>query len=462
MKTVIWWVRRDLRLADNPALAAAAAAGDVVIPCFVIEPRLLDTPQTAPKRLAFLFGGLAALDANLRLRGSRLVVRRGEALTELRRLVAESGAQAIYAEADFSPFARRRDEHVAAYLPLRLVGSPTLRHPDDIHSANGSPYAVFTPFRKAWLAQPLPAASDLLPAPERLVAPADLPELPLPSFDPPTDFPPGEAEAHCRLKHFLDGPIARYANNRNALDRDGTSQLSPYLRFGMLSARQAVVAALEALQKDAGKGAEVWLSELIWREFYFSILWHFPYVLQRAFRPQYEHIPWQNDPHDLADWQAGETGYPVVDAAMRQLATTGWMHNRARMIVASFLVKDLLVDWREGERWFMRHLVDGEPAANNGGWQWTAGVGTDAAPYFRIFNPVTQGKKFDPKGRFIRRWLPELANVPDEYIHEPWRMPPDVQARARCRIGRDYPLPIVDHTFARRRTLDAYARARRG
>ena len=232
------------------------------------------------------------------------------------------------------------------------------------------------------------------------------------------------------------------------------------MRFGMLSSRQAVVSALQKSNESAQGGAEVWLNELIWREFYMSILYHFPQVLKRSFQPAYDLIKWRNDENKFYAWRYGETGYPVVDAAMRQLLQSGWMHNRARMIVASFLVKDLLIDWRWGERWFMQHLVDGDPAANNGGWQWTAGTGTDAAPYFRIFNPVLQGKKFDPHGNYVRHWLPELAQVPDKFVHEPWKMPLSIQTQVKCRIGRDYPQPIVDHALARQNTLDAYAAAR--
>ena len=244
------------------------------------------------------------------------------------------------------------------------------------------------------------------------------------------------------------------------MDLDGTSRLSPYLRFGMISARQCAVAALEAMaaapDEAARQGAETWLNELIWREFYMAILYHFPNVLQEAFRPELRAIPWSNDPAQFAAWCEGRTGYPVVDAAMRQLVETGWMHNRARMIVASFLVKDLLIDWRWGERFFMQHLIDGDPAANNGGWQWTAGVGTDAAPYFRVFNPTLQAAKFDPDGAYVRRWLPELARVPDKHIHAPWLMPLDVQRTAGCVIGQGYPAPIVEHGAARDRVLAAY------
>ena len=279
-------------------------------------------------------------------------------------------------------------------------------------------------------------------------------------------FPPGEAEAQRRLQAFVDGDrpvIYRYAEARDCLDLYVKSRLSPYLRFGMLSAREAVVgaqSAIEAAPDDpARQGAETWLNELIWREFYISIQYHFPEVETEIFRTDLRYIAWENNEAAYAAWCEGRTGYVVFDAAMRQLAHSGWMHNRARMIVASFLVKDLLVDWRWGERTFMQHLVDGDPAANNGGWQWTAGAGTDAAPYFRIFNPVRQGEKYDPDGAYVRRWVPELERVPTEYIHAPWEMPTHVQHAAGCAIGRDYPAPIVDHNWARERVLHAYARA---
>lgn len=457
---VIWWIRRDLRLADNPALAAAVGNGRAVVPLFVLDEQLL-RDDIAPKRAAFLLDGLRRLDANLRARGSRLVVRLGRPEQVVPQVAAACGAAAVYAQEDVSPFSRKRDTAVAAAAPLHLTGGLTVYPPDLIRKKDGTPYTVFTPFSKMWRALPLPQRRDLLPAPEHLTTPAAIPSHPLPDAPTiPSLFPPGEQEARRRLAAFAEAGIFGYANGRNQLDIDGTSQLSPYLRFGMVSPREAVVTALEARavtpSPAAQNGADAWLNELIWREFYIAILYHFPHVLAGSFRPKYDAIPWHNDRDEFAAWCAGKTGYPVVDAAMRQLKAAGWMHNRARMIVASFLVKDLLIDWRWGERWFWQHLVDGDPAANNGGWQWVAGTGTDAAPYFRIFNPTTQGKKFDPNGRYIRRWLPELAYVPDRFIHEPHLMDTAVQQQSGCLIGRDYPAPIVNHRAARERTLAAY------
>jgi deoxyribodipyrimidine photo-lyase len=464
LTTTIWWIRRDLRLADNPALRAALAHGDQVIPLFILDPYFDRAATAGSKRLAFLYGGLRSLHNDLMARGGRLIVRRGEPLAVLTQLVQETAAGAIFAEADGSPYARRRDAAAAQHLPLTLLEGLTAHPPGAVVKADGTPYTVFTPFSKAWKAFPL--RGELAPAPHRVPTPTGIASEPIP--DTPelpgsVPFPPGETEAWRRLAAFAlarQAPIGQYAADRNRMDLTGTSQLSPYLRFGMLSAARAVDAAQqaqrEASNETARRGAETWLNELIWREFYLAILYHFPNVLAEAFQAKLRHIPWDNDTDAFAAWCAGRTGYPVVDAAMRQLEQTGWMHNRARMIVASFLVKDLLIDWRWGERWFMQHLVDGDPAANNGGWQWTAGVGTDAAPYFRIFNPVMQGQKFDPQGDYVRLWVPELARVPVRFIHEPWQMPAAEQRTAGCVPGRDYPLPIVDHHAARQRTLTAY------
>lgn len=470
MITALWWIRRDLRLADNPALCAAFEWAERVIPVFVLDPNLLDSPTASPKRTAFLLEGLRALDYALRARGSYLVIRRGDPKDELAALLSETGASAVFAQESVGPYGRGRDTRVAQALPLNLTDGLVVHRPGSILRADGSPYTVFTPFQRRWKALPLPSASQILPAPQWIPTPQGIETLPIP--DEPTlprsvPFSPGESEAQRRLAAFTSGDkplIYAYQALRDRLDLDATSQLSPYLRFGMLSARQAVVAARSALKTasdpEAQKGAESWLSELIWREFYIHVLYHFPNVLTHSFRAGLRAIPWENDNDAFAAWCQGRTGYPFIDAAMRQLNQTGWMHNRARMVVASFLAKDLLIDWRWGERYFMQQLVDGDPPANNGGWQWSAGTGTDTVPYFRVFNPVLQAIKHDPQGAYVRRWLPELARVPDKYIHQPWNMPLELQRRVGCSIGSDYPHPLVDHSWARARALAAYRQVR--
>ena len=454
-------MRRDLRLNDNAALLAAVQAGEAIIPLFILDP-YFDSSRDTP-RYAFLMQALKQLDTDLRQRGSRLILRSGRPLEVLTHLVQESGALGIYAEADFSPYSQDRDVNIQRHLPLHLVGSTCVHPPPAVVKADGSPYTVFTPFSRAWRQLPLEPQPPI-PAPDHFSAAPQFDSLPVVETQASTCFPVGEAEAHRRLADFLQTGLSQYASHRDRLDLEGTSTLSPYLRFGQLLARRAVFEAgrviKSTLDAQSRKGGETWLNELIWREFYQMILYRFPFVLKTAFRPELRQIPWLESDENLRAWQTGLTGYPVVDAGMRQLATTGWMHNRARMITASFLVKDLLINWQEGERWFMQHLLDGDPAANNGGWQWTAGVGTDAAPYFRVFSPRLQGEKFDPLGDYVRRWVPELAQVPRTYIHQPELMPEVLQQNVKCRIGRDYPRPIVDHQQARLRVLAVYKNAR--
>lgn len=452
----IWWIRRDLRLEDNQALTAALKEGAGVVPVYILDERLLSMP--ADNRQQFLFAGLRALDSDLRRLGSRLIVRRGKPLVELTRLAEECKAQSIYAEEDISPYAIHRDTEIGKHLELYLYHGVSFHPVATITKENGEPYTVFTPFSRAWKARLL--GMQVLPLPRSLPSVPDISSIELPDTRTPDIFPPGEREGKQRLSAFAEELIFDYGEGRNRLDVSNTSGLSPYLRFGMVSARQAVAAVYQAAEQapdnKSQASSHTWLNELIWREFYQSILYNFPYVLKGAFKPAFRDIQWRHAPEDLEAWQAGLTGYPVVDAGMRQLAATGWMHNRARMITASFLVKHLLINWQEGERWFMERLIDGDPAANNGGWQWVAGTGTDAAPYFRIFNPILQGRKFDPEGAYIRLWIPELESIPLKYIHTPWEMPTDLQRKSGCVIGKNYPAPIVDHEWARQRVLDAY------
>jgi len=453
MVTTIWWIRRDLRLNDNPALNQALTWGDVVVPVFILDPRL--TAHAPPGRYAFLIECLRALDMDLRALGSSLVLRAGDPVNELSRLQAETDAACIYAEADYSPTALRRDKAVGSTLPLMLVHGLTIHPPGSVVKSDGSPYTIFTPFSRAW--QSLPRSYQSIPPPDHLKPHQNLPSQPFPETKKCEEFPVCESSARQRLREFLDQAIVDYHINRDRLDLEGTSRLSPCFRFGLLSASHAYAQISDMLNQTAHQaGISAWLNELVWREFYIHILSAYPYVLNAAFRPYLRNIPWRDRPTDLHAWQSGLTGYPVVDAGMRQLAQTGWMHNRARMIAASFLTKDLLINWQDGEKWFLRHLLDGDPASNNGGWQWVAGTGTDAAPFFRIFNPVLQSRKFDPEGKYIRKWIPELASVPVKYIHEPWLMPPDVQSACGVHIGRDYPAPIVEHAAARERALAAY------
>jgi deoxyribodipyrimidine photo-lyase len=468
--TAIWWVRRDLRLHDNTALIAALTYAEVVVPLFIIDPIILTADTFSSQRYAFMLNGLRQLDGDLRQRGSRLIVREGDIVQQLQQLLQESGAATIFAEEDYSPYARRRDQAImAAGLPLQLTPGLTLHHPNAVHKKDGTPYTVFTPFSRVWRSLPQPARRDVLPVPDEMEFSAEITSLPIPIPTQPTlsdtvPFAAGEAEAQRRLNTFVERRIYDYGDQRNRMDLGGTSQLSPYLRFGMLSARHAIVtahAAIAAAQTDLQRdNAQTFLSELIWREFYQAILFHFPHVRQGNFRSDYDGLNWINDEDDFEAWCTGQTGVPVIDAAMRQLRTSGWMHNRARMIVASYLTKNLLIDWRWGERWFMQNLVDGDLAANNGGWQWSAGTGTDAAPYFRIFNPVTQSKKFDPDADYIRRWVPELKTVGNKQIHAPWEMAQAAQEKAGVIIGRNYPAPLVDLKLSRQRALDAYKAAR--
>ena len=452
MPVAVWWIRRDLRLTDNFALQAARQSGYPVLPVFIMDNHLMAGPVN--RRQRFLVNALNDLRAQLQQEGSDLLVRRGEPTEVLSALFKEMGAVGVYAEEDYSPYAVNRDATVSRAVPLTLTPGLTIHPPDAVLKPDGSPYTIFTPYSRKWLSLPTPflasnASGNFLPAQQ---FPAS---GPLPDMDPVEGFTATHDEAESRLALFLSLRVDDYASHRDRMDLNGTSGLSPYLRFGLLSAARLSV-LIRQQAATLPEGPRVWLNELIWRDFYQSILHHFPYVTREAFQAKFRHITWRDAPADLQAWKDGLTGYPVVDATMRQLKSTGWMHNRARMITASFLTKDLLINWQEGEHWFMDQLVDGDTAANNGGWQWAAGTGTDAAPYFRIFNPVLQGKRFDPLGAYIRRWVPELRLVPDQYIHEPWTIPPLEQVSLGLVIGRDYPSPLVDHSQVRDRTLAAY------
>jgi deoxyribodipyrimidine photo-lyase len=451
----IWWIRRDLRLTDNPALHAALQSG-WVIPLFILDP-VFDSH--AARRKNFLYEGLHALDAELKKRNSYLVIRKGKPIEALRQLIRETDAMKIYAEEDYTPYAKKRDAEISDELLLELIAGQTTHHPELVKKKDGTPYTVYTPYSKTW--KSLLADIDLLPAPKTINTPADIFSEPLPEYQTNALFPSGEVEAQRRLAQFTNLPtlaprasagVTTYHDSRDRMDLNGTSSLSPYLRFGMISLRQAVHAA-KLSTFNFQLSTETWLNELIWREFYIQILHHFPQVTRGAFNPAFANIEWRNDESDFAAWKEGRTGVPIVDAGMRQLNATGWMHNRARMITASFLVKDLLIDWRWGEKYFMDNLLDGDLAANNGGWQWTAGTGTDAAPYFRIFNPVLQSQKFDPNGDYIRKWIPELRGLNAKEIHAPWE--------AEIELAMYPQPPIVDHAIVKERTMAAYTASKK-
>lgn len=468
---VIMWFRRDLRLSDNSALNAALRSGSPIICVFVFDPVILKSRNMGAPRMAFLLNALLSLDTALRQFGGTLVVRHGNPVQVLSRLIEETGAAALYLNRDYSPYSLRRDAAVqrAATVPVYGFDDTLLVTPGELVKEDGTAYTVFTPFKRRWLAIP-----KAIPEPVRvswgqfahhLTDAPGLDRFTLHDLDFGSTIAvpdSSEAKANQRLSDFVSSPIFDYENGRNRLSADpdlsplhSTSFLSPYIHFGILSIRKVYQAADRARQAAgdnwARKSVETWIGELAWREFYQHILFYFPRVTRGNFRPAYDDLEWRNAPDNLQAWKDGRTGYPLVDAAMRQLRQVGWMPNRARMIVASFLTKDLLIDWRAGEEHFMHWLVDGDLAANNGGWQWAAGTGTDAQPYFRIFNPVSQSRTFDSDGTYIRRWIPELSEVHGFSIHAPWEM---------AQPPTDYPPPIVEHGFARQRALEAFGKVK--
>jgi deoxyribodipyrimidine photo-lyase len=483
--TAIHWFRRDLRLHDNAALAAALERYAQVVPVFLFDPYLLKSANAAPARLVFLLRCLEALDENLRRSGSRLIVRIGRPAEVLSRLVQETGAAALSFNRDYTPYALARDAQVTTRVQAQgaAVASyqdEVLVEPGELTTKSGVPYTVFTPYSRAWrnalAAQPpVPTALPL----ERLrLTDARLMNLPTEPLALPAwasqakeaaqwvHLAGGEEAGLARLHRFLDLAnslgIAGYARQRNLPALDATSRLSAFFKFGALSVRMAYTLAEEARRQTRNDmiyaSISAWINELAWRDFYIQILAQFPYVRGGAFKRDYDRLEWENDQQLFQAWCEGQTGYPLVDAGMRQLRQEAWMHNRLRMTVAMFLTKDLLVDWRWGERYFMQHLVDGDLAANNGGWQWSASTGTDAQPYFRIFNPVNQSERFDPDGTYIRRYVPELRRVPTRFIHAPWEMPLEEQRRAGCHIGKEYPAPIVEHHARREQAIALYRR----
>lgn len=464
MKTIIVWFRNDLRVHDHPALAHAVQDADQVIPLFIFNEKLLHGRHAGSNRNRFLIECLEDLKASLNKQGADLVIRKGDPDTELQKLIEETKSDAVYYTADYTPYAIKRDKRVKAAIgesttfrsfPGRLI----ISNLDTLQTKTKQTYKVFTPFWKTWsdvqhravanVPKHIPFPANIvvghMPAVSSLVYEADLAK---------EGIKGGELAARKQLKDFLDHGVEDYRDNNNNLGLEGTSRLSAYFHFGCLSPRE-----IEDMLPP-GPGARSWHRQLAWRDFYHYILLHYPDNATKEFQERYRNYPWESNPELLKAWQDGQTGYPVVDAAMRQLNREGWMHNRGRLIVGSFLTKDLGIDWREGETYFMRMLQDGDEANNNGNWQWIASVGVDPAPVFRrLYNPASQQKNYDPSGAYVRKFVPELAQVPDKYVAEPWTMPEDVQQEVGCIIGKDYPAPIVDHKEARLIALDKYKHA---
>jgi deoxyribodipyrimidine photo-lyase len=460
--SVIHWFRRDLRIADNTALHAAARHGLPVVPVYILSRWKGRHSWTGPNRQQFLCGCLESLAANLQTLGGRLIIRRGNALEELSRLIADTGAVAIHFNADPDPFGKQTEIQLRALcarvgIQCHAHADVALHGPEEVLTQSGTPYRVYTPFSNNWLQIDKPSP---LPKPKSLQTPGTVKSLPLPTLADwglpaaaPAILEPGERAARQRLKQAVADRIGSYHVQRDIPSLAGTSRLSQDLRYGLLSIRTVFAAAMkrrESATPAERSGIDVFIKELAWREFYFAILHHFPNVLDEEFNPAWRGLAWDEPGETFTAWQEGRTGFPIVDAGMRELAATGFMHNRVRMITAMFLTKDLHIDWKQGESWFMRQLVDGEIASNNGGWQWSAGTGADAAPYFRIQNPWSQTGRFDPQGIYIKRWIPELAHTDPRLFQAP---PP-----AGKSLAPGYPRPCVDHKTERERTLAIFKR----
>lgn len=444
MTSTVIWFRRDTRIHDNPAWAEAARA-DLVYPLFVIDPRLFAV--VSPQRRALLVAGLRALDESLAERGGRLRVELGDPRRIVPAVVAETGAESVHINREVSPYGRLRDHQVGQQVCLSQWDGVSVHPIGSVVSAIGDPYRVFSAFFRNW------SKNSVLPYEEGGVGSiAATSGSPLPEVDHPP-MAAGERAGRERLAAFLD-QIDRYDIDRDHPGLDATSRLSIDLKFGWIGPREVVAAA-----SGNTPGRRAFVRQMAWRDFYANVLDAFPDTVNKEMRLPFRGVKWRDDPDGLAAWQQGRTGYPLVDAGMRQLLTEGWMHNRVRLVAASFLVKDLLIDWRLGEAHFRRLLLDGDVAQNVGNWQWVAGTGTDAAPYFRVFNPVTQSRRFDPDGIYIRRWVPELSDVPSDFIHEPWKLGSLEMAAYGVRPGGNYPEPIVDHSMARERAIGVYRAA---
>lgn len=467
MDLAIVWFRKDLRLSDNPALFAALSRHKRIIPLFVLDEKSPGFPGSSS--LLGLHHALASLNLSLRNLGSRLIIQRGRTEDVVIKIAHNYKVCAIYFNKCYEPFANKQDLTLQSSLKKNNIevhsfNGTLLFDPSKITNNKGNPFKVFTAFWKYVLKQPvdkpLPAPDALPPVPNLMSLSLDDLEL-LPKISWDTGLREfwnlSENAAQKRLLEFVSGPLAEYSRLRDYPALKATSQLSPALHFGLLSPRQVYWAVMDSALSQS-KSAERFIAELIWREFAYYLLFHFPNITDEPMDERFKNFPWRRDDYsqDLKAWQKGRTGIPIVDAGMRELWRIGWMHNRVRMIVASFLCKNLLIPWQEGAKWFWDTLVDADLAINSMGWQWIAGCGIDAVPYFRIFNPILQGQKFDPKGNYVRQWVPELKNMPDEYIHRPWMASETVLSQAGIRLGHDYPKPIVDLDTSRKRALSAF------
>jgi deoxyribodipyrimidine photo-lyase len=471
---VIVWFRQDLRVADHPALTAAAQTGQPVIPLYILDDTAPGTWKRGGASRWWLHHSLEALSADLAALGSQLILRQGATTAVLAEIAATTGAKTIHTSRCYEPWAgaleaEAHSELAESDVQLKRYAGNLLFDPDQVRTKTGEVYKVYTPF---WRTVSGIDVRVPLPAPEALIAPTKWPKSEkLATFDLlPTkpdwsgtmreSWKPGSAGAAERLTTFLDEAVSTYTGDRNRPDKIGTSRLSPHLHFGEISPATCWHATRTRMQARPGadQGAETYLKELVWREFSYSLLHHWPDLPEVAFKKDFSAFPWQPDAVKLRAWQKGMTGYPIVDAGMRELWATGWMHNRVRMIVGSFLVKDLLISWTEGEAWFWDCLVDADLASNAASWQWIAGSGADASPYFRIFNPQKQGETFDPDGDYVRKWIPEIKRLPNKLIHAPQLAPPEILRACGITLGQTYPRPIVDHAEARNLALAALAK----
>ncbi len=459
------WFRQDLRLADNPALIAAAERGAAIVAAYVLDDDAPGRWKMGGASRWWLHHSLTALTAALGKLGIPMVLRRGRAGSIVPALAAEIGAGAVFWNRCYEPFAVARDTEIKSSLgksgiKVESFSAAVIAEPWTVKTGGGTPFRVFSPFWNALNRDRHPAKPQKAPEPRQAMPHVDgdalddwnlLPHHPDWAVGFDEDWQPGEAGAQKQLKTFIEGALAGYPDTRNLPGIEGVSRLSPYLHWGEISIRQV----WHAVELHGGSDTDTFLKELAWRDFANHLLWQFPKLPEEPFHAEFADFPWRDDATALKAWRKGLTGYPFVDAGMRQLWTTGWMHNRVRMVVASFLIKHLLIPWQAGEEWFWDCLLDADLASNAMNWQWVAGSGADAAPYFRIFNPVLQGEKFDKDGAYVRRWVPEIAGLPDKFLHRPWEAPADIMARAGIVLGKTYPRPIVDHDLARRRALEA-------